>query len=281
MRTAATRWRNCGWKPTTSPGSPASWWRWRIGDIDELYEGDAAPQAAWRQFARARLAPKFAQLGWDDRAGDPASTRQLRASLAGLLARFGDAEVIAEARRRFAAFQADPASLPAEQRRAMLDIVARSADAATWDALHAMARRETSSMIRDQYYGLLATARDEALARRALQMALTDEPGATNGAAMLAGVSREHPELALDFAIANRGKVEAFVDSSSRARYYPRLASGSSKLETARRLEEYAAQHIAPTSRRDAEAAVAGIESKARMREQRRPQIDAWLAEQG
>ena len=60
-------------------------------------------------------------------------------------------------------------------------------------------------MIRDQYYGLLATARDEALARRALQMALTDEPGATNGAAMLAGVSREHPELALDFAIANHG----------------------------------------------------------------------------
>ena len=46
--------------------------------------------------------------------------------------------------------------MPPDLRNTVLDIVAYNADAATWDKLHAMARGEQSSMIRDQYYGLLA-----------------------------------------------------------------------------------------------------------------------------
>ncbi|WP_425501723.1 M1 family metallopeptidase [Pseudoxanthomonas koreensis] len=250
-----------------------------LDDIDRLYDGDAQAQAAWRAYAISRLSPRFESLGWDGRDGDSATTRQLRARLLGVLGRLGDPQVIAEARRRFAAFQADPASLQAEQRRTVLDIVARNADAATWDALRAMAKKETSSMVRDQYYALLATAGDEALARRALAMALTGEPGATNGAAMIGAVSREHPELAFDFAVEHRGQVDALVDSTSRARYYPGLGAGSSKLETAAKIQAFAEQHIAPTSRRDAQTAIAGIQTRARLREQRRPQIDAWLAQ--
>ena len=37
-------------------------------------------------------------------------------------------------------------------RRTVLGIVARNADAATWDRLHALARKETTSLPRDQYY---------------------------------------------------------------------------------------------------------------------------------
>ncbi len=77
--------------------------------------------------------------------------------------------MIAEARRRFAAFQTDPATLSPELRSTVLGIVARHADAATWDALHAMAKKETSSMLRDQSYALLAYAKDPALAQRALR----------------------------------------------------------------------------------------------------------------
>lgn len=143
--------------------------------------------------------------------------------------------MIAEARHRFAAFVADPASLAADQRRTVLGIVARNADAATWDQLHALARKETSSMIRDQYYSLLAMAKDPALAKRALDMALTpDEPGViANSAGMISAVSREHPELAFDFAVAHRAQVDTLVDSTSRARYYPMLGASSSKPEMA------------------------------------------------
>lgn len=135
-------------------------------------------------------------------------------------------------------------------------------------------------MIRDQYYSLLAAPKDEALAKRALDMALTDEPGATNSAGMIGSVAREHPELAFDFAVAHREQVDTLVDSTSRARYYPMLGAGSSKPEMADKIQAFAEQHIAESSRRDAQTAISGIQTRVKLRAQRRPQIDAWLKQQ-
>ncbi len=260
-------------------GSPDLWQTVArsFSDIDKLFEGDAKGQAAWRKYAVARLSPEFAKLGWDNREADSAQVKLLRSNLIALLAVMGDDTVIAEARRRFAAFQADPASLSPELRKVVLGVVARSADAATWDALHQLAKKETSSMVRDQYYALLGAAKDDALAQRALDMALTDEPGATNSAGMIRAVSDEHAELAFDFALAHREQVDTLIDSTSRARYYPRLGSEANNLMMADKIKAYADQYLAPTSRRDADTVIASIQTRVKLREQRLPQILAWL----
>ena len=252
-----------------------------LEEVDGLLEGDAALQASFRALARKRLSGKFEALGWETRAEDDAATRQLRTGLMQTLGRFGDAAVLAEARRRFDAPQSDAAALPADIRRAVLSVVARAADAGTWEKIHGMARTEPSAMLRDQYYALLASSADEALARRALALALTEEPGATNGAAMISAVAAEHPDLAFDFAAEHREKVDALVDTTSRARYYPRLGFGSSRVEMAEKIRAFAADHIAPSSRREAESAIAGILTRARLRETRLPAIKTWLAQQG
>ena len=252
-----------------------------LGGIDGMLEGNAVRQAAFRKFAVARLAPKFAQLGWENRADDSAGTKQLRTRLIAALGGLGDAGVLAEARRRFDASATDPKALPPELRRTVLGMVARNADAATWDKLHAMAKAEKSSMIRDQYYGLLARARDKELARRALDLALTDEPGATNGAAMIAGVADEHPQLAFDFALAHREQVDQLVDTTSRASYYPELGHSATDLKMVDKIKAYADKYIAATSRRDAETVIAGIQTRVKLREQRLPQIEAWLKQRG
>ena len=252
-----------------------------LGSLDDLYKGDTAKQAAVRKFVIAHLAPKFAQLGWETREGDSTTTRQLRTALVSTLGNLGDAAVLAEARRRFDAFLKDPATLSPELRRTVLGMVARNADAATWDRLHALAKAEQSSMLRDQYYSLLAMAKDNALAQRALDLALTDEPGATNGAAMISAVSWEHPDLAFDFAVAHRAQVDAKVDSTSRARYYPGLGSGSRELAMVDKIRAFADQYIAPTSRRDAERTINGIQTRIKLRQRRLPQVDAWLKQQG
>jgi aminopeptidase N len=248
-----------------------------LAGIDEMYKGDPVRRAAFREYALSRLSPKFGQLGWEDREGDSSTTKQLRTGLIGILAGMGDEQVIAEARRRFAASATDPAALPPDLRRTVLGIVAENADAATWDKLHAMARGEESSMIRDQYYGLLARAKDKALAQRALDMALTDEPGATNSAGMISAVSREHPDLAFDFAVAHRQQVDTLVDSTSRARYYPGLGSGANDLAMVDKIRAFADKYIAPTSRRSAETAIAAIQTRVRLRASNLPQVDAWL----
>ena len=135
-----------------------------LGGIDDMFKGQPERQAAFRKYALSRLSPKFEQLGWESREGDSSTVKDLRTSLIGTLSGMGDAKVVAEARRRFAAAASDPAAMPPDLRNTVLDIVAYNADAATWDKLHAMARGEQSSMIRDQYYGLLARAKDKALA---------------------------------------------------------------------------------------------------------------------
>lgn len=252
-----------------------------LGGIDALFKGDAPRQAAFRRYARSRLSPVLQSLGWDAREDDSAQTRQLRSGLIRVLSTMGDEPVIAEARRRFDAFLANPESLPADLRRTVLGVVARNADAATWDRLHALAKKETSSMVRDQYYGLLAQAKDKALAQRALDMALTDEPGATNAAEMIGLVAYEHADMAFDFAVAHREKVDTLVDSTSRARYYPGLARSSDNPQMVDKIRAFADKHIAPTSRRDAETAITGIQTKLKLRAQRKPQIDAWLKNNG
>jgi aminopeptidase N len=246
--------------------------------IDDLFQNDPQNQAVWRRYALSRLAPEFATLGWDDRANDSAQDKKLRAHLIDTLGGMGDAQVIAEARRRFAAFQADPSALSPELRNSVLRIVARHADAATWDALHRMAQKETSSMIRDHDYLLLATAKDATLAQRALDMALTDEPGATNSASMISLASYDHPDLAFDFAVAHRERVDTLVSTGSRARYYPYLGMHSDDLKMVDKIQAYADRYLAPTSRRDADVAIAAIRTSAKLRAQRVPQIKAWLA---
>lgn len=252
-----------------------------LGGLDDLYKDDKPRQQAVRAFVIARLAPKFRELGWDNRADDSSAVKQLRGSLISVLGGLGDAEVLAEARRRFDAFLADPSSLSPDLRRTVLGLVARNADAATWDRLHALARAETSSMLRAQYYNLLAMPRDKALAQRALDMALTDEPGATLSAGMIAGVSRQHPELAFDFAVAHREQVDARVDTTSLPRYYPGLGAASTQPEMIDKIRAFAERYIAPGSRRDAERTINAIQTRIKLLKERRPKIDAWLRQQG
>lgn len=189
--------------------------------------------------------------------------------------------MIAEARRRFEAFLRDPESLPVELRRPVLGIVARHADAATWERLRAMAQAETSSLLREQYYTLLGTATDRALAQRALALALTDEPGATTSAGMIGAVARNQPHLAFDFAVAHKAQVDTLVDSTSNARYYPYLGAAANDLAMVDKIRAFAEQHVAPTSRRDAETAMVGIQTRVKLRQRRLPQIDAWLRRHG
>ncbi len=264
--------------------APADLWQLMartLSGLDALFDGDAARQPAFRRYAQTRLEPVLAGLGWDGRDGEPAQTRQLRSSLIGVLGDMDDAKVVAEAQRRFDAFLARPESLSPELRRTVLAVVARHADAATWDKLHALARKETSSMKRDQYYHLLAMPKDKALAQRALDMAITDEPGATNGAGMIAGVSREHADMAFDFAAAHRQKVDTLVDGTSLAGYYPSLGASTNNLQMVDKIKAFADSYIAATSRRDAETVMASIQTRLRLRQERRPQVDAWLKQKG
>jgi aminopeptidase N len=251
-----------------------------LGSLYEQYAGDPARQQAFGRFAVARLAPVMAQTGWEARAGEASSVATLRGHLIAILGDMGEPGVLAEARRRYAASEQDPAAMPAPLRRTILGVVAQHADAAAWEQLHARAQQEKTPLVKNQLYDLLASSDDPALAQRALALALTDEPGVTNSPAMISRVSRTHPELAFDFALAHLEQVNARIDASSRSRYFPRLAAGSAQPDMIAKLEAYAQAHLPAGARGDADSSVAGIKYRIKLRAERLPAVDAWLAKQ-
>ena len=266
-------------KATSVDADPQIWGKIAevFESIDDYYKGDQVRQAAFRKFAIVRLTPVFARVGWTARPGELDTVAILRNELIGALSALGEPSLIDEARRRHAAQASDPAAVPPSLRKAILGVVARHADASTWEQLHAAALAEKSSMVREQLYILLASSQDEGLARRALELALTPEPGETNGAAMLGHVAVLHPDLAFDFGIAHLAVVNQKVDATSRSRYFPRLASHSADPAMMAKLKKYAVDNLAAGSRRDADTAVANIAYRIKVRQERLPVIDAWL----
>ena len=144
-----------------------------------------------------------------------------------------------------------------------------------------MAQAEKTPLVKDQYYTMLSIAENDALAKRALDLALTTEPGETNSAGMIATVGNVHPDLAFDFAMAHLQQVDAKVDTTSRARYYPGLGNNSLDPAMIGKLKAYADQHVAPTSRRATDTAIANIEYRTQVQKERLPAIDAWLQKHG
>ncbi|MES2741243.1 MAG: M1 family metallopeptidase [Pseudomonadota bacterium] len=249
-----------------------------FGTINQMYRGEPTRRQAFADFGLARLRPVLAQVGWQARPGESAPVTNLREELIETMSDLGDRDVIAQARRRYAADASDPSAMPAALRKTILRVVARHADQATWDRLHAAAKAEKTPLVKNQLYDLLASSRDPALAQRALDLALTDEPGATNTPAMLSRVAHEHSDLAFDFAVAHLEQVNARIDFSSRSRYFASLAAASADPAMIDKLRVYAQANLPQGARGDAETAAADIAYRVQVRRERLPAIDSWLA---
>ena len=227
-------------------------------------------------YASRKLAPVLDRLGWSPRREEADDDRLLRAVLIGTLGGMGERTVVVEATRRFELN--DPSVQSGPLRTTILGVVATHIDETGWRRIHEQARTAQAPQVRRQLYRLLGSARDETLARRALALALTDEPGATNSADMISAVAAVHPDLAFDFALQNREAVRALVDIASREEFIPILATGSSRAETAVRVRDYAERYMTASSRAVADTAIATIEDRVRVRETRLPDISRWLA---
>jgi aminopeptidase N len=251
-----------------------------FGTIHAHYEADPARQQRFARFAIGRLAPLMNQLGWIARAGEAETVAPLRQQLIGALSDLGDVATIAEARRRFALRDSDPSALPPALRKIVTGVVARAADESTWNALRSSAQEEKSAMTKNRLYTLLAISKDEALAKRALALALTEEPGLTISPGMIGAVSGAHPDLAFDFALSNMDKVNGLVEANARASFIPQLGAGSADPAMIEKIKAYASANLAPGSRRGADSAVVRINYRIKVRAERLPEIDAWLARQ-
>jgi aminopeptidase N len=171
-----------------------------LGTIEYAERGSAG-HAAFIDYARSLVRPVFGKLGWDGKPGEPPGTQRLRRTVIGSLGLWGDKEIIAEARHRFALFLKDRAALKPDEQAVVLTIVARYADAASFKQLHAVAKSAANETELRRYYTALMSVRDPALAAAAATIALSGEipPQADSLRLWLVlALSGEHQQLAWD-----------------------------------------------------------------------------------
>jgi aminopeptidase N len=145
-----------------------------LGTIEYAERGTGG-YAAFCAYARSIIEPVTARLGWDSKPGETPDLQKLRRLLIGDLGAWGDQPVIDEARRRFSMFVADRSAIAPDDQPTVLDIVARNADAATFEQLHAIARQAKDETEQQRFYLVLMDVRDPQLAAQAAQIALSPE----------------------------------------------------------------------------------------------------------
>ncbi|MFB9266855.1 M1 family metallopeptidase [Bradyrhizobium erythrophlei] len=240
---------------------------------------DRGERPVIQAYARAMLRPLLDRLGWDGGGAGDDDTALLRASLIRMLGDLGDDTVIAEARRRFAAFLQDPKTLSNALRDPVAHVVGVTADQSTYDTLLALARKSTVTNERLRYYYAAASARDPALARATLALTLTDELPGTIVTGMIGTVAStaEQPQLAWDFVRANFDTLLARQGPSFRDQFVPNFMTNFTDDAHAAELAGFAPAQSTSGGRVMTARALESIAVAADFKARALPAVDAWI----
>jgi aminopeptidase N len=235
-----------------------------------------------RNYARARLRPVFDRLGWDAKSSEKGADDDqalLRSSLIRSLGEFGDGDILAEAKRRFAAFLENPQSLPTALRDPVTQLVGLSADRAGYDTLLALARKSTVTNERLRYYYAAASARDATLARATLALTLTGElPNTIVGNVInIVASSGEQPDIAWDFVKANFDALATKLGPSFRDAFIADFMTNFSDAAHADELRGFAPVQATPAGRVTTARALETMAIAADLKTRTLPAVDAWI----
>ena len=249
--------------------------------INRLLAGDPA-RPRFQQRARAVLRPAFDRVGWDAKPGEASQTMTLRASLIRGLGLLNDSDIIAGCRSRFDNFLSDPSTVPPDLRPTILAVVGRYADSGTWEKLHKLGLKTTSTEEKQFYYEALGNAIDPKLIRRTIALALTDELPTSQAAFLLPFAARqgEHPELVWEFALEHMKALLAKQDALGINGFAAGLFTFLSSPKDAQTLESYAKANLPTAAGKAVAKAIDEIGFRAELKQRLLPQLDAWTEQE-
>jgi aminopeptidase N len=247
--------------------------------LDHL-ERNQPGRAGFQAYARAKLRPVFDQFTWGRAANEPIERQTLRTRLIRVLGELGDDTILAEAKRRFAAFVQNPASLRIGLRDPVMHLAGRTADRATYAVLHELARKTTDTRERSRYYSALAAALDPALAQDTLAIALTDEVPTNMVGSLVFGVASagEHPDLAWAFVQGNFAALASRQGPFFRDNFAANLMANFSDRARAGELASFAPAQETAGGRMMSARTQETILTDADFIAQSLPAVDEWVA---
>ena len=245
--------------------------------IDRLLSGQPTHDK-FQEYARSILRPAFDELGWEPKPDESARHAMLRGSVISALAGWNDPEVIAGCNERFARYLKDAQSLSPNLRPLVFQVVARFADEKTWNKLHELGLKTTSIEEKQNYYDALASVADPKLARKTLQIALTDELPTSRALYLVPKVARDggDADLVWQFAKAHMKELLAKSDALGGSRFAPGLFTFFSDAARVDELKAYAKDNLPPESARDVAKAVDEISFRAEFKKRLVEQTAKW-----
>ena len=246
--------------------------------INRLLAG-TTQEVRFQHYAQSLLRPTLETLGWQPKAGEAPNAGRLRASLISALGFLNDPEIIAGCRERFGRYLADPASLPPDLRAPVLAVVGRYADEKTWNTLHELGLKTTSTEDKQNYYDALAYAVDPKLAKETLDISLTDELPTSRAVFLVSRVARDsgHPDIVWEFAKVNMKALLDKVDAAGANRYAPSLFTFFSEDARANELQKYAKKNLPQTTAPEVVKAVDEIQFRAEFKKRLITQLSEWI----
>lgn len=233
----------------------------------------------FQRYARSILRPSFDALGWDPKPDEPVRLSNLRPSLIEALGNLNDPGIIAGCHDRFEKFLADPISVPPDLQRSILMVTGRYADETTWKKLHDLGVKTTNIGEKQNCYDALAHTINSALAKKTLQIALTDELPTSRAVFLVGKVARnsDHPEIAWQFARENMKALLAKVDALGANSYAPSLFMFFSEPARIDELKAYAKASLPSSSAKEVAKTVDEMEFRSEFKQRLARQLNAWI----
>ncbi|HEV3088490.1 MAG TPA: M1 family metallopeptidase, partial [Candidatus Elarobacter sp.] len=217
----------------------------------EIDERGTPGHDAFVGYARSVIRPLVAALGWDARANDSPATQKVRHDAIEELGGWSEPAVVAEARRRFDAFVANRSSLAPDDQGAVLTVVAKNADQAAFDRLHAIAKSSREEGEVRRYYGALTAVRDPKLAAQALDILMSSElPPQVAGARnrIVLEMIPENPQLVWGFYQSHSAELLASRSEFERAISMADVPAKFWQAAPLDQLESYVKAHVPPNA---------------------------------
>jgi aminopeptidase N len=243
-----------------------------FGQLDRHYV-DGPQRAAFRGWVLRLLVPVAEGIGTTARANEPSNVQVLRGQLRETLGRMGDTATIADAGQQLKS----GAGSAAEQRTAV-NIVGAQADTGTFDALLARARQTTDPLDKAHLFRALAGVADPALARRMVDIALTDQVPAGSNDHLLGELAQRHPDMVWATLAPRLDDPQLPFSRTQRWLLAGEIAGYSSEPGRIADLEAYEARSVPPEARKPFLESVASIRRNQRIVSRVLPEIDRWIA---
>ena len=201
-----------------------------------------------------------------------------------LAVNLGDAAVLAEARRRFAArhhaTSPDESALPGDLYSVVLGVIGKNANADDFATLKALAVASKNSTEKRRLLGALASVKDVQLAKAALELSLADLTPKQWAPDLLNRVANEHTELAYQFYLQHQSAFDERLDPLRRNGFDASILGSGRDAKTAALLQQKAAAASSKPVKTAYQEAAAGIERLLERVNRIPPQVDSFLKTQ-